>query len=171
MSFFGRMFKTSLVVAVLLALASPLPAFAIIKKGDPAPPIKVASTSGQNITLANYQGHVLVMDFFATWCRPCLESIPHLVELNRKYGKQGLQILGLSTDEDGDKAVKEFIAAQKINYPVALAGEDLLTEYGLRSIPTIFVISKKGVIAEKYMGYNDEMARSMEALIKKLLAE
>lgn len=171
MGFFGKTFKACLVAVTALSLAIPLSAFAVIKKGDPAPPFKVVSTTGQNITLANYKGYVLVMDFFATWCPPCRESIPHLIELNQKYNKQGLQILGLSADEDGEKVVKAFVAEKKLNYPVAMASEQLLTDYGLRSIPTIYVINKKGVIAEKYMGFSDEMAKSMEALIKKLLAE
>lgn len=171
MGFFGKTFKACLVAVTALSLAMPLSAFAVIKKGDPAPPFKVVSTTGQNITLANYKGYVLVMDFFATWCPPCRESIPHLIELNQKYNKQGLQILGLSADEDGEKVVKAFVAEKKINYPVAMAGEQLLTDYGLRSIPTIYVINKKGVIAERYMGFSDDMAKSMEALIKKLLAE
>ena len=166
-----KMLKGALVLATLLYLAVPLPAAAILKKGDPAPPLKVVSTSGQNITLANYKGHVLVMDFFATWCPPCREAIPHLIELNRKYNKQGLQVLGLSTDEDGEQVVREFVAEKRITYPVALASEEVLTDYSLRSIPTAYVISKKGIVAEKYMGFNDEMAKSMEALIKKLLAE
>jgi cytochrome c biogenesis protein CcmG, thiol:disulfide interchange protein DsbE len=65
------------------------------------------------------------------------------MELNKKYGKQGLQILGLSLDEDRDDLV-EFAGPLKLNYPVALANEDLQTEYGLRSIPTLFIINKKG---------------------------
>lgn len=171
MSFFTETRKACLLVAMAVVLAFPLSALAIIQKGDPAPPIKVVSTSGQNITMANYKGYVLVMDFFATWCPPCQEAIPHLIELNRKYNKQGLQILGLSTDEDGEKVVKDFIAEKRITYPVALASDQLLTDYGLRSIPTAYVINKKGVIVERYMGFNDDVAASMEELIKKLLAE
>ena len=60
---------------------------------------------------------------------------------------------------------------KKINYPVALTDEDLQADYGLRSVPTLFVINKKGVVAEKFQGYSDEMGKSMEALIRKLLAE
>jgi len=171
MSLLEKTLKACLTVATVLALAVPLPASAVIRKGDPAPPFKVVSTSGQSITLANYKGYVLVMDFFATWCSPCREAIPHLIELNSKYNKQGLQVLGLSADEDGEKVVREFVAEKRITYPVALAGESLMTDYGLRSIPTMYVINKKGIIVEKYMGYNDEMAKSMEVLIKKLLAE
>ena len=171
MRFVEKTLKACLSVAAVLALAAPLPASAIIRKGDPAPQFKVVSTSGQNITLANYKGYVLVMDFFATWCPPCREAIPHLMELNQKYGKQGLQVLGLSADEDGEKVVKEFVAEKRITYPVALAGDSLMADYGLRSIPTMYVINKKGVMVEKYMGFSDDMARSMEALIKKLLAE
>lgn len=161
--------KAWLVLAALLAL--PLPAHAILQKGQPAPPIKVVTTSGQPVTLANYKGYVLVMDFFATWCPPCRDSIPHFIDLNHRYGKQGLQILGMSVDDGGDKVVREFIAEKRINYPVALANDEIQADYGLRSVPVIFIINKKGIVAEKYLGYTEEIGRSMEALIKKLLAE
>jgi thiol-disulfide isomerase/thioredoxin len=160
-----------MVAATALTLALPVTASAFIKKGDPAPPLKVVSMSGQKITLANYKGHVLILDFFATWCTPCRSSIPHFIGLYSKYNKQGLEILGMSADEDADKEVREFVGEQKIIYPVALAGEEMITDYGIRSLPTVYVINKKGVIAEKYMGFNDDMAKSMETLIKKLLAE
>jgi thiol-disulfide isomerase/thioredoxin len=171
MLFFDKMLKACLIMATAVVMASPLTASAIVRKGEPAPPIKVVSTSGENITLASYKGNVLVMDFFATWCAPCREAIPHLVDLNRKYNKQGLRVLGLSADEDGDKAVKSFVAQMKIPYPVALANEKLLNDYALRSIPTLYIINKKGAVVERYMGFNDDMAKSMEALIRKLLAE
>ena len=168
-----RLSKSIRVFLVMAAVLSCLPALAlaILQKGQSAPPIKVVTTSAQQVTLANYKGYVLIMDFFATWCAPCRESIPHLTDLNRKYGKQGLQILGMSVDDGGEKAVKEFIIDKKINYPVALANEDLQADYGLRSVPTIFVINKKGIVVEKYHGFSEAMGRSMEALIKKLLAE
>ncbi|MBI5655440.1 MAG: TlpA family protein disulfide reductase [Geobacter sp.] len=158
-------------VLVMAMLMLPGKASAILQKGQPAPPFKVVSTSGQQITEANYKGHVLLIDFFATWCNPCRDSIPHLIRLNQKYGKQGLQILGASLDEDGDKTVRDFCAVQKVNYPVAIANEDMQTEYGLRSIPTLYVINKKGIVAEKFMGFNSDMAAKLDLLIKQLLAE
>ena len=168
---FAKLSSSLVPVLVTMALLSPAMAHAILQKGDPAPPIKVTTTSGQQVTLANYQGKVLVMDFFATWCIPCRDSIPHLMGLTRKFGKQGMHILGMSVDEGGAKIVREFAASKQLNYPVALADEDLQTEYGLRSVPTIFVISKKGVVAERFQGFNEDIARKMDALIVKLLAE
>ena len=158
-------------LAVAGLLLSTQPAAAILQKGDKAPAIKLVTTTGQPVTLANYKGYVLVMDFFATWCIPCKESIPHMNALNRKYGKQGLQILGVSVDEGGEREVKNFIADRKISYPVAVSGEDLQTDYGLRSIPTIYVINKKGIVAEKFQGFSDQTGKAMEDAIKRLLAE
>ncbi len=157
-------------LAVSLSLALPLPALALPQKGKPAPPFKAVTTSGQQITLANYKGYVLIMDFFASWCRPCQLTIPHLIELNRKYGKQGLQVLGMAANDE-EAAVKDFIAEKKITYPVAVTDEELQTDYGLRSIPVMYVVNKKGIIVETFRGYTDETEKKMEVLIKKLLAE
>jgi len=162
-----------LLVLALLIVATLLPAnlFALPRAGQPAPNFKVTSTSGQTISLNNYRGYVLLVDFFATWCTPCRASVPHIVEMNRKYGKQGLQVLGLSADEDEGQALKSFVDEHHINYPVALANESVQTSFGIRSVPVMFVINKKGDIAEIYRGFNDEIAHSMELLIKKLLSE
>jgi len=159
------------IVAIALIVACAAPSFAIPQKGQPAPPLKVVSTSGQQISLANYRGYVLVIDFFATWCPPCREAVPHLNNLSRKYGRQGLQILGLSLDDGDEDVVREFMASKRIVYPVALAGQDVQADYGLRSLPTVYVIDKKGNVADRFMGGSEATLRNMEALIKKLLAE
>ncbi|MDU0457579.1 MAG: TlpA disulfide reductase family protein [Geobacteraceae bacterium] len=164
---------TILLLAGLAAVSTIFPPMleAAPRPGQPAPNFKVITTSGQPVSLDNYRGHVLVMDFFATWCQPCRQSIPHLVEMNRKYGKQGLQVLGLSADEDGERAVKAFANEYHINYPLALAGDDTTVDFGVRSVPVMFVIDKKGAVVEVYRGFSDEMGRRMEQLVKRLLTE
>jgi peroxiredoxin len=166
----ARRLVTGLALAGLIALL-PAQLLALPSKGQPAPAFKVVTTSGQPVSMDNYQGRVLVVDFFATWCQPCRKSIPHLVKMNQKYGKQGLQILGMSADEDGEKVVTPFAAEHHINYPLALAGETVTDAFGVRSVPVMIVIDKKGKVAEVYRGFSDEIADSMELLVKKLLAE
>jgi peroxiredoxin len=158
-----------IVAGVLLSVSSNV--HAAPRAGQQVPNFKVISTSGQPVSLENYRGYVLVLDFFATWCQPCRESVPHLIEMNRKYGKQGLQILGLSADEDGERLVRTFVDEQHITYPVALAGETTLADFGVRSVPVMIVVDKKGRVAEVFRGFNDEIGRSSDKLIKKLLAE
>jgi len=160
-----------MVLMVSVVFSAPARLYAAPRSGQPAPNFKVNTTSGQQVSLENYRGHVLVVDFFATWCQPCRASIPHLVEMNRKYGKQGLSVLGMSADEDGERAVKAFTIQNRITYPVALAGESTLADFGVRSVPVMFVIDKKGRVAEVFRGFTDDVARSTEQLIKKLLAE
>lgn len=160
-------------VVLIAGLAVPVSSFALPQSGKPAPPIKVVTTSGQKVTLANYKGYVLVLDFFATWCEGCNEALPHLISLNRQYGGQGLQILGLNPGVRGDSldVVRRFIRENKINFPVALADMDLLLEYGVQPIPAIFIIDKKGVLVQKFVGFNPQIVEKMEATIKNLLAQ
>jgi peroxiredoxin len=160
----------ALAAATVIALL-PARLLALPQPGQPAPAFKVVTTSGQAVSLDNYRGHVLVVDFFATWCQPCRRSIPHLIKMNQKYGKQGLQVLGLSADEESDSALKAFIEERRINYPVALAGEAVTSGFGIRSVPVMFIIDKKGKVAEVFRGFSDTIGSSMEELVKKLLAE
>jgi cytochrome c biogenesis protein CcmG/thiol:disulfide interchange protein DsbE len=171
MSFISPITRILLVVIAASFLAAPGPVDAAPRPGQPAPNFKLISTTGQTISQENYRGHVLILDFFATWCQPCRQSIPHLVEMNRKYGKQGLQILGLSLDEDGERAVKTFADEFRVNYPLALAGDSITVDFGIRSVPIMYLIDKKGKIVEVYRGSSDETARSLEQSIKRLLAE
>jgi peroxiredoxin len=164
-------FRILLVAIAASLLTVPGQVDAAPKSGQPAPNFKVISTSGQTISQENYRGHVLILDFFATWCQPCRQSIPHLVEMNRKYGKQGLQILGISVGEEGERAVRSFTDEFRVNYPLALAGDSMTLDYGIRSVPVMYLVDKKGAIAEVNRGYNHEMARSVELSIKRLLAE
>jgi len=159
-----------LLISAILLLALPSAALAALKKGQPAPPFKVTTTSGQPVTLANYQGRVLLIDFFASWCHPCEKAIPHLLDINRKYGRQGLNVLGLSLDEEKEDLI-DFVTPKKLNYPVALADEEVKTKYGLRSIPTLILIDKKGIVAGIYMGLTDQSVKKIEVAIKGLLAE
>ncbi len=163
--------RIGLLLAGVALVLLPAGLWAAPRSGQPAPNFKVVTTAGQVVSLDNYRNHVLVIDFFATWCIPCRASVPHLVELNRKYGKQGLQVLGLSADEDGERVVRAFAEEKHINYPLALAGELVQTDYGIRAVPVMFVIDKKGKVAEVFRGYNDEIGRSLEQLLQRLLAE
>ena len=161
------------VLALLVALIQFVPhiALAFPQKGEPAPPFKVTSTSGQQITVVNYRGNVLLLEFFATWCSPCRDSTAHLIKLNQKYGRQGLHVLGVSLDDDNEKAVREFIIANRINFPVAFAGEDMEADYAIRSVPTLYVVGKKGLIAERFTGYSEEVEKRLDQLLRKLLSE
>lgn len=171
MSFISLLTRILLVTIAASLLTAPGSVDAAPRPGQPAPNFKVITTTGQSISQDNYRGHVLILDFFATWCQPCRRSIPHLVEMNRKYGKQGLQILGLSVDEDGERAVKTFADEFRVNYPLASAGDSTTVDFGVRSVPIMYLVDKKGRIAEVYRGYSNEMARSLEQSIKRLLAE
>jgi peroxiredoxin len=168
-----RMKKIIWGAILVVSMAVPVSSYALPQQGKPAPSIKVVSTSGQKITLANYRGYVLVLEFFATWCDGCNESLPHLISFNRQYNRQGLQILGLNPGVRGDTlgVVQRFIREKQINFPVALADSDLLLDYGVQPIPAIFIIDKKGVLVQKFVGFNPQIVEKMEATIKALLAQ
>lgn len=160
----------SLCLMLLLAVSANIAQGAAIK-GQPAPDFKVVTTAGKQLTLASLKGQVVVLDFFTTWCPPCRDSIPHLMDLGRRYGKQGLQVVGMSMDEEGEEVVRDFVADKRVTYPVALIGDQISSSYSIRSIPTMYVINKQGVLVERIMGYNPVIGKNLEQLINKLLAE
>lgn len=107
----------------------------------------------EQMVLSSYQGKVVLLDFWATWCPPCKEEIPHFVKMQGELGAKGFQILGVSLDKDGEKAVGPFSQKYGINYPVALDDGTVADQYGVRSIPTTLLIDRQGYVVKRYVGF------------------
>jgi peroxiredoxin len=117
-----------------------------------APDFSLQDLDGHPLGLSSYRGKVVLLDFWATWCGPCRDEIPHFVEIQDKYREQGLQMIGISMD-DGPKPVREFYQQFKMNYPVALGNAKLAEAYGgVLGLPVAFLIGRDGRVASKYIG-------------------
>ncbi len=126
-----------------------------------APDFTLKDLSGRDVSLMDYEGKVVLLDFWATWCPPCRNSIPELVSLQDRYGDEGLVIIGISLD-DPEKADDRFLIAFKernrINYPLVRGAgvfrvvEDYFGDEKL-GIPTMFVIDRDGVVVERHVGF------------------
>jgi len=134
----------------------------------PAPDFNLKKITGGRVKLADYRGKVVILNFWATWCPPCRMEIPDFVQLQKKYGEKGVQILGIGLDRGKEKALLPFSGKYKINYPILIADGRVSQAYGgTPSIPTTFVINRQGQIVKKYIGYRPKSA--FEADIQNLL--
>jgi len=133
----------------------------------PAPDFSLTDLSGHPLHLSDYRGKVVILDFWATWCEPCKEEIPHLIDLRNRYSAQGVEVLGISMDDD-DKPVRAFQQKYQMNYPVAVGTSSLADQYGgVLGLPITFVIDRQGRIAAKHIGATK--AEVFETEVKKLL--
>jgi thiol-disulfide isomerase/thioredoxin len=133
-----------------------------VRNPDPAPDFKLAGLDGKAVTLAGSKGKVMLVNFWATWCGPCRAEIPDLVELQNKY-KDRLQILGLVVDDDDRDAIMKFVEKFSINYPVAVATNDIRLQYGgIPALPTSFVLDSEGRVVQKHEGLRDPVLYETE---------
>lgn len=129
----------------------------------PAPDWELPDLNGKMIKSSDFRGHVLMLDFWATWCAPCRVEIPHFVELQKQYGDKGLTVVGVSLDEQGTEIVKKFVKKYGVNYPIVMGNEKISEAYGgIDAIPTTFVIDRQGRIVSRHMGYDDKAAFEKE---------
>ncbi len=135
--------------------------------GD-APDFTLPQLDGDSLTLSDFKGKVIILNFWATWCPPCRMEIPDFVALYDKYEEEGLLIIGVNLDKGDTRAVKQFSENYSINYPVVLGNVDVTQSYGgIRAIPATFIIDKDGNIREKYIGYQSRA--TFEEAVKRLL--
>lgn len=120
---------------------------------------------GKTYSNGSFRGRVVLVNFWGTWCKPCLKELPQFAQLYRRYRKHGMTLLAIATDEDAD-AVKDTLAAKKIAAKVAIGGEDYAGKYESTQFPFSFVVDHRGVIQASYFGYEPECMGHLEAQLR-----
>lgn len=136
--------------------------------GQPAPDFSFPTPEGKNIALKDYRGKLVVVDFWASWCGPCRQEIPHMKEVYAKYKSKGVEVLGVSIDKK-DTDWKKALSEEKMPWPQICApgaGKDLMKEYQFSGIPYIILVGKDGKILAKGLRGTQVDAAIEEALAK-----
>ncbi len=135
----------------------------------PEPEMGWTSFEGKIEKIKDLQGKVIILDFWATFCPPCIEEIPHLMELQTKYGKENIQVIGLHVGGGDDRPkVPEFVERLKITYPLAFP-EDALTSYIFgqdTSIPQTAIFDRKGHLVKKIIGFSEEIRKELDIAVE-----
>jgi thiol-disulfide isomerase/thioredoxin len=127
------------------------------------------AVDGKIVSSESFKGKVILVTFFATWCPPCRQEIPLLIQLHNEYGSKGFTVIGLSVDEGGAKVVSKLVKQAEINYPVLMADRATARAFGgIAGIPTSFLVNKKGHVVKKYPGFvpHSLLARDIEAVLE-----
>jgi thiol-disulfide isomerase/thioredoxin len=143
--------------------------------GQPEPALTLKDLDGKDVSLSDYKGKVVLVNFWATWCEPCRIEIPWLIEMQQKYGPKGLVILGIALDEEGKSVVEPFVAKERfdvngtkepMSYKILIGNDDAADKFGgLFGYPTSILISRQGKQVKRITGMisYDEMAKAIEA--------
>lgn len=153
----------------------PLLALAILDIGcrsrlGPAPalpPLALTTLAGRPASLSDYRGKVVLLDLWATWCPPCVESLPWLEGWHRKYQGKGLAVVGVSLDEGGATTVNPFVARRKLTYPMLLARS--VESLDGQTLPLVYLLDRSGAPVARWSGRVDP--DQVEAALVRLLSE
>ena len=139
-------------------------------RGKKAPAFTLKTLDGRKVSLADYKGKAVLINFWATWCAPCKLEMPWFVDLHKQYAPQGFEILGVSEDDTKDRGeITKFTKKIGVNYPVLLGDDTASKAYGgVEFLPTSYYVGRDGKVIEETAGLasRDEI----EANIKKALA-
>jgi thiol-disulfide isomerase/thioredoxin len=160
--------SASVIVAVALFLSASAPFVA--HAGDAMPDVTLYGLDGKPLTLAAFKGKVVLLDFWASWCAPCRKSFPFLNELQKTHAAEGLQVVGLTLEEDDD-AVAGFLALVPASFTIARDTTEHAGEaFGVVAMPTSFLIDREGRIAARFEGGDESVHKKIDAAVATLLA-
>src|ERR1700724_680477 len=143
--------------------------------GKDAPDVTLKDLDGKDVSIAQYKGRIVLVNFWATWCEPCRVEIPWLIEMQQKFASKGFTVLGVAMDEEGKSVVAPFVTKehfdvsgqkQTMNYPILLGNDDIAEKFGgLLGYPTSILISRDGKMIKRITGLisYEEISRAIES--------
>ncbi len=136
-----------------------------------APPFELKDLSGNKVTLAQFKGHPVMLDFWATWCGPCALAAPYMEAFYKRHIKDGVVVLGIDVDEDPSH-VYAYVKRMKIDYPILFAGDSPMpSQYGIEAFPSFILIDGAGKAVQIFEGFSPSMPDSWEVELEQLLAK
>ena len=143
----------------------------VVNAGDTAPGFSIVADTGERISARDFNGKVLLLNFWASWCEPCIAETPSLNELVRTLRAQGLVVLGVSQDED-PQAYGRFLRNEQIAFPTLRQPEKSIQyDYGTAKIPESYLIDRHGTVRAKFISNQDWTSAELVAQVKSLLSE
>ena len=157
------------IAVIVAALTLSLPALAG-PTGGPAPAFTLASRAGQDVSLAQYKGQVVMLNFWASWCGPCRQEMPLLESIYRKYGKMGFTMIGVNVEPDSN-AANEWLKATPVSFPILYDRDSKVSKlYDVAGMPSTVIIDRTGKLRVLHRGYKpgdeNEYLDSIRTLIR-----
>ena len=163
-----NLFKASLLALSCLLLS--MPAWTASVSG-PAPNFTLKSLDGKNLKLSELAGNVVMINFWASWCAPCIQEMPLLNNIHKKYKPLGFTVLGVNVEENSDNA-RAFLADRAVDFPVLLDSKNLVTQlYDVIVMPTTVLVDREGNMRFLHQGYKSGDEAQYRKMVKKLLRE
>jgi peroxiredoxin len=159
-----RTFAFTLILMILLPFSA-----RAVQLGEPAPGFSLVGLDGNVVSLEQFKGKVVFLDFWAPWCVPCRDELPELDKLYKKYKQDGFEVIGISV-ENSDPGIRNFLRKVAVTFPVLVDKQGKADQaYGFTGLPAGFLISREGVIRYRHMGFGKEDLAEYEQNIIKLL--
>lgn len=178
----GKFLPFLLILILVLILAQwqksgplPGPQVTLLKpemRSDKGTGFTLPDLSGKMVSLSDFKGNVVVVNFFATWCGPCREEMPSLEQVFQAYKHKDFVVLGVAGDVQGQEVVEPFVKEYEMTFPVVLDPQNVVSkQYRVRGIPTVYLVDRQGQIAGTYVGGADWNSEEARSLIDQLLGE
>lgn len=142
--------------------------FLVTDEGKPAPAFTLKGNNGKSVSLSDYSGKVVLLDFWGTFCMPCVAALPELQAMHAKYGSRGFAVIGVTVD-DRMAMVEKATSRAKVTYPIAQATPAVWSAYRVNALPSMVLVGRDGRIVKRFGGEADRAA--MIATIEKALAQ
>jgi peroxiredoxin len=164
--------QSGLVLLFILLTSVPLQTLHAVETGNAAPDCTLPAV-GDNASYAirQFQGKVVYVDFWASWCGPCAKSFPFLNQLHNALKDKGLQVLGVNLDENPEDA-KAFMSDYPVDFPVAKdTGEQCARKFDVKAMPSSYLVDRNGIVRHVHFGFRPGEAEDVRKLVEQLLAE